>query len=717
MPFFKIYTWRRPWTAVSVAGFGDALGTFVRQVLALAFEAHQSRDDQDGVEDAGEGSVVEYHHLQPFADELGGETGLHLGKAQYEVGAKRFDLASAAILKPAHFGFVSHGLFRARCIGADSDYAVGGAESVEDVCAFVRQTDDAAVDVAHGGLFHGRSTGAARHRKVAQAGRQCNARRGANLLNPEAWRLVEGWCREGGPMGLRIWMGVVWGLMACSSDGRGPVSIDTRDAGVGVSDGGRSASCDASCKLVKVDGGGLPVEPAVGDGSVGQGDGSMASRADASDGISTVQPRPVRWARRLGGVGIEGAQSVVADKDGTVLIAGTVEGTFELAGTELGAKTGHAVYVARLDEEGQPLWATGFPVTDTVYLRDLALDAAGAIYLAGSFKGTFEADRTLVSELAATFDIVVLKLDAGGGVQWSAQVGGRGNDEIQGLAVDSQGRVTVVGSPGFDTPISLPSGELVPPQTNRRSVLVVHFGADGWPQWGKIFGNGGNNDVAMTVAADAHGHVVVGGQTSGLVDFGSGAQRSSGFWDLYLSQYSETGVHGWVQGGQGNSATLSLVRAVTFAGAEWVGVGMLDGATSIAGQPFEHVGHGDVIVLRVLQDGSLKWGRMFGGPAAQENPSDVGIDGKGHLYVAGTYSGAETDFGGGPLPADGSHFVMQLDAQGRHLWSDGFELSNAAMAVAADGAITLVGSFAGAIAPGGHSLVSAGQSDIYVLRL
>jgi hypothetical protein len=99
------------------------------------------------------------------------------------------------------------------------------------------------------------------------------------------------------------------------------------------------------------------------------------------------------------------------------------------------------------------------------------------------------------------------------------------------------------------------------------------------------------------------------------------------------------------------------------------------------------------------------------------------VDGSGNVLVTGPFNGTVNFGGGGLTSAGGSDiFVAKFSgADGAHLWSKRFGGSSddIGMSVAADGSgdALLTGSFSGLVDFGGEILTSAGQTDIFVLKL
>jgi hypothetical protein len=116
--------------------------------------------------------------------------------------------------------------------------------------------------------------------------------------------------------------------------------------------------------------------------------------------------------------------------------------------------------------------------------------------------------------------------------------------------------------------------------------------------------------------------------------------------------------------------------------------------------------------------GSLVWAKRFGGPSTQE-AAGVAVDAAGNIVVTGYFLGA-IDFGGGVLTSAGESdvFLVKLGADGAHLWSRRFgDASAKAVAVDADGNVFVTGDFSNAIDFGTGPLTNTGANDIFLAKL
>jgi hypothetical protein len=129
---------------------------------------------------------------------------------------------------------------------------------------------------------------------------------------------------------------------------------------------------------------------------------------------------------------------VATDKAGNVYIAGTAAGN--IFGTLSGASD---VYLAKYDSDGNQgltLQFSGTGTSNADTARDVAVDAAGNIYIVGTTNGV------IGSQNYGGVDGYLVKFNASGVQQWAKQIGSAGADECaSSVLVDAAGNVFVGG--------------------------------------------------------------------------------------------------------------------------------------------------------------------------------------------------------------------------------------------------------------------------------
>ncbi|MFS8067605.1 MAG: SBBP repeat-containing protein, partial [Byssovorax sp.] len=236
--------------------------------------------------------------------------------------------------------------------------------------------------------------------------------------------------------------------------------------------------------------------------------------------------------------------------------------------------------------------------------------------------------------------------------------------------------------------------------------------------WAKRFGDSSDQE-ARSIAVDAIGNVLLTGYVKGSIDFGGGP-LNGGVGDAWVAKLDPGGGHLWSNRFGGSSVQSGQSIATDSAGNVFI-TGYFNGDGDFGGGVFVSTGPADVFIAKLGADGTHLWSKSFGGEGI-ESSQGLAVDSAGNVVITGHFSGS-VDFGGGVLTSAGNQdvFVVKLSADGTHLWSKRFgDPSNqGGQGVAVDGAgnVLLTSYFNGTIDFGGGPLASAGNKDVFVAKL
>jgi uncharacterized protein (TIGR03437 family) len=254
---------------------------------------------------------------------------------------------------------------------------------------------------------------------------------------------------------------------------------------------------------------------------------SFAPAGDAFIAKLNAAGNKLIYSSYLGGHGGDQAYGVRVDSAGNAYIAGStlaagLPSVPETFPTTPGAfqTTRGGGFVTKVNPSGTALvYSTFIGGTREDYVLGLAIDAAGSAYVTGitvspDFPVTPGAvQTTYTGEFPSAF---VAKLNPGGtALAYGTFLGGSGDDEAYGIAVDGEGNAYVTGatnSPDFPTT----AGAFVTPNRApgaQADVFVVKLNPAGTSLlYSSVFGGNGS-DFGSAIAVDAGGNAYIAGRT------------------------------------------------------------------------------------------------------------------------------------------------------------------------------------------------------------
>jgi Beta-propeller repeat len=314
----------------------------------------------------------------------------------------------------------------------------------------------------------------------------------------------------------------------------------------------------------------------------------------------------------------------------------------------------------------------------------MALDRFGDVYLAG-FTNSIDFPTTpgsfQTTYAGGPIDAYVTKLSPdGSALLYSTYVGGSGDDEALGIAIDDSGHACVVGSTSsLDFPTT--HGAFQPSFAGGNTDgFVTKLSSDGSALAYSTYLGGSGDDFAVIGPTDRGGHVYAEGFTSST-DFPTTAgafQRTyaGGADDSFVAKLNHDGsglIFSTYLGGTGDDFGIDGTI-------DRFGHAYITGFTNSADFPaspraFQRTfggGNQDTFVTKLSRDGShLVYSTYLGG-SGDEQPFDLAVDSCGNAYVPGLTSSTDfpttpgafqTSFAGGNI--DG--YVTKINSLGSGL--------------------------------------------------
>jgi cysteine-rich repeat protein len=366
---------------------------------------------------------------------------------------------------------------------------------------------------------------------------------------------------------------------------------------------------------------------------------------------SLVSPTFV-WADREAGAGAAKALDVTTDASGNVYVVGQFNGDVNF-GTGTITPTGTDFFIVKYSPTGTVLWVDHVNSgSGSVTASSVATDASGNVYVAGSFKGTFDFGTGSWKSAYNGYDYFVAKYDADGSLIWvDRENGGEGTATANDIAVDANGNVYVAGTRSDDVDFGV--GGMTEKRVN--DFFLLKYNSSGEPQWVQkkvdtLQGYASANGVAV----DANGNVYITGSFSASVDFGKGLWTAKNI-DYFVGKYDTNGELQWIDRENGGAGwARASVITVDAIGNVYVG-GNFDGTVNFGAGNWTDDDI-DFFIVKYNTSGVYQWAKRETG-AGRAEIYGLDTDASGNLYAAGYFWGT-INFGSGNWTATSTDYLV-----------------------------------------------------------
>lgn len=270
------------------------------------------------------------------------------------------------------------------------------------------------------------------------------------------------------------------------------------------------------------------------------------------------------WAKGMGGSGWDQGAAIALDMAGNVYTTGYFQYTADFdPGPGVFNPTafgGFDIFVSKLDQAGQFVWAKSMGSTGGDFGNGIAVDPAGNVLTTGFFQGVADFDPGIgTANLtgAGSYDIFVSKLDAAGGYKWARSMGGSNPDQGYAIATDAAGNVYTTGYFSNTVDFDPGVGTANLSSAGGADIFVSKLDSAGHHVWARQMG-GSDADYGYAIKADASGNVYTMGYYNSTADFDPGGGvanlTSAGVDDIFVSKLNGAGNYRWAKslGGWGN---------------------------------------------------------------------------------------------------------------------------------------------------------------------
>jgi gliding motility-associated-like protein len=370
----------------------------------------------------------------------------------------------------------------------------------------------------------------------------------------------------------------------------------------------------------------------------------------------------------------------------------------------------------------------------------IALDPSGNVYTFGSLVGTVDFDPGPgVSLLSCPECSFISKLDPAGNYVWAEQYNpGTQDERDHSMKVDAAGNIFMTGSftgtsdfdpgPGLFNITSGAGGA-------NRDAFILKLNTNGAFVWVKQFSGSTVNAAGegISIALDAVGDIYSTGYYSGTFDFDPGPgvyNLSTTTQNMYISKLDPAGNFLWANQVNANAEGIAVDNAGNvYTTGLFITTTDFDPGPGIYDLSVSGYQDKDVFVLKLDQAGNFIWAKNLGGTGEASGYS-LALDATGNVYMTGTFKGTLVFNPGSCLgtytsTGSGDIFVSEIESDGTILWIKQFAGAgyNAGSSIAIDifGGICTTGFFAGTVdfdpGIGVFNLTSPGNYTAFVQKM
>lgn len=342
------------------------------------------------------------------------------------------------------------------------------------------------------------------------------------------------------------------------------------------------------------------------------------------------------WSTYFGGDNYESASSVALDNIGNIFIAGETR-----SDNNISTANAHQVsygggnsdgFIAKFTPSGLSEWATYYGGDNIDIINDLETDGSGNLLVVG----TTESDNNIFFSgyqfgRNGLSDAFVIKFNSTGARQWGTYYGGSLNDVGNGITIDPNRNVYIIGTTNSADDINYLGTK--PSLSGGTDAFVTSFEDDGNIRWSTYYG-GNVNDIGQSISADGQ-YLYFGGNTQSIngIAFNGFQNDFSGNRDGYLVKFDffQNPYWGTYFGGTG----LDYINSIYSTGSSIYVAGNTNSTSKISIVGWQQsFGGGDFdgFLSKFMSDGTVKWSTYYGGTG-----TDVieGVSNSKTLLIAG----------------------------------------------------------------------------------
>lgn len=296
--------------------------------------------------------------------------------------------------------------------------------------------------------------------------------------------------------------------------------------------------------------------------------------------ITTTAQTNFIWGKQFGSAKDEYSLNHVVDLNGNIYVSGKTTG--DIDGKNAGKNDG---FLYKTDSLGNTVWTRQFGSAGDEDIQWSAIDNSGNMFITGTTTGV------LSGKNFGKEDIIIVKYNPQGMMEWSNQLGTDSTDIAKGICTDKAGNIYITGLTG---------GKLGQTAFGKTDFFIIKLDNKGNQLFTSQYGTPGD-DCGYSITVTENSEIWLCGTTWG--DLGD---KNKGFIDGFTGRFTDRGV--LIKYNQFGTSGFDIAMILNVDSSRNIFVG---GSTS-GNMGSQQIGDGDCFLLKMSEKGEILWNNQFG---------------------------------------------------------------------------------------------------------
>ena len=368
----------------------------------------------------------------------------------------------------------------------------------------------------------------------------------------------------------------------------------------------------------------------------------------------------VVWSKSF----VEGILSVIETSDGGYVVGGYFSGTIQVGNETLTAVGYEDAIITKYTAEGEVQWVRSIGGSHYDQIYSVTETSDGGIIAGINFKSSTlqVGDETFTNtETTNKTDIVIIKYNIEGEVEWARSIGGSNHEEICSVKGTTDGGC-IVGAE-FYSEVQVEDETLI--SVGSYDVIIIKYNAEGEVEWKKNIGGSSSEEICSVVEISDGGYIVAGRFYSATVQIGSEtltiAGTASGNTDIMIIKYDAEGEVEWVKSIGGSNYEYCGPVIDTNDGGFLLGGGFRSDTIQVGNETLTNTGGTDPMIIKYGAEGEVEWVKSITGSESDCFGSVAELT-DGSYIAGGFFSGSSIQIGDKTLISGGNNELIDQNA-------------------------------------------------------